>query len=145
MISYFRNVSAGLARASHRREPIGRLSYTRPYFLAEYYTSSIHGGMHHIFLSDEDQLLEFVEECALQGNIVERVRVMTPGYMNGSGFLQLDDLLAVWAAEEPHMHESALVYTLSNGVELVKSTSFTKIEQLGKRKLLYRSSDASLA
>ena len=94
--------------------------------------------MDNIILSNEDLLFDFVKQSSVQGHIVDRVRVISPGYMQDSKFWHFEDLVAVWEAKEPHMYEPALVYTLSTGVELVKSTSFTTIEHLGKRKLLYR-------
>lgn len=138
MISYFRSVLAGLARVSRRRAPIASLSFVRPYFFVEYRTESIGWGMKNIFLSNEDLLLDFVKQGSLQGYIVVRVRVMSPGYMHDSKFWHFEDLIALWEAEEPNMYEPALLYTLSTGVELVKSASFTPIEHLGKRKLIYR-------
>lgn len=138
MNSFFCSVSAGLAKVSRQRAPISRLTFARPYFLAEFRANNIGRSMENIILSNEDLLLDFVGQCSLQGHVVVRVRVLSPGYMNDSIYWELEDLVAVWEAEEPHMYVPALVYTLSTGVELVKSTSFTPIEQLGKRKLLYR-------
>ena len=138
MISFFRSVSTGLAKSSRRRAPISRLTFARPYFLVEYRANNIGRGVENIILSNEDLLLDFVRQCSLQGHVVVRVRMLSPGYMNDSIYWELEDVVAVWEAEEPRMYLPCLVYTLSTGVELVKSTSFTTIEQLGKRKLLYR-------
>lgn len=138
MISYFRSVLAGLARVSRQKAPVASLSFVRPYFFVEYRPNSIGGGMANIIFSGEDLLLDFVKQSSLRGDAVKRVRLISPGYMNSSEFMHCEDLVAVWEAEEPYMYEPAIVYTLSTGVELGKSTSFTTIEQLGERKLLYR-------
>jgi len=89
MISFFRSVSTALAKVSRQRAPISRLTFARPHFLAEYRAHNIGRSMENIILPNEDLLLDFVRQCSLQGNVVERVRVLSPGYMHDSIYWSL--------------------------------------------------------
>lgn len=87
-------------------------------------------------LSNEEYLVDFVKQCEKRGYVIHRVGILSQGYINGTGSWQLDDLVALWEAKEPHASMAALVYRLGTGEELVRSNWFTKVERLGERTLL---------
>ena len=102
----------------------------------------------HITSQNAPQLWQFIQAAPSEEGadwrqplvrVLQKVRSDSGGvHAHAAKFWHFEDLIALWEAEEPNMYEPALLYTLSTGVELVKSASFTPIEHLGKRKLIYR-------
>lgn len=84
-------------------------------------------------LSSVHDVAELLTFCAEHDHFVSSARILTPGDMNDTGVWTLEELGAIWEAEEPESPRyKAMVYETASGRYYACSEFGTLQEDLGR-------------
>jgi hypothetical protein len=131
MISVYASVKGAIESTQGLPIPVSTLEDRTLYVLVEL-AAPVFNGRTTCMLSSVHDVTELVNFCTEHEYLVASARVMTPGEMNKTGVWTLDELAAIWEAEEPESPRyKALVYETASGKHYAHSQFNTSLAELG--------------